>query len=98
MEFSAKLEMDSDVVSPKYECVPYLHMCYENRLLRRLPLTTDAMAQHDHLSRKLNAGQSRTCNDNPLLRWQVSMPALVSDVRSFKAFNPGYPKHYSLFV
>ena len=41
------------------------------RLIRRLPMTTDAQTQHRHLADKVNGGNSKTTNDNPILRWQV---------------------------
>jgi hypothetical protein len=53
---------------------------------------TDTSAQHKRLAKRMDTGLSRTINDNPILRWQVSHPELLSDIRSFKASNPGpYP-------
>ena len=50
---------------------------------------TDTKAQHKKLAKRMDTGLSRTINDNPLLRWQVSHPELLSDIRSFKASNRG---------
>lgn len=60
----------------------------EPRLQRRLPMTTDMNAHTQYLQDKLSSGRSRTGNDNPLLRWQVALPSVVSDARAFKASNP----------
>ncbi len=57
-------------------------------LLRRLPMTEDIIAQHKHITKKMVSGKSRSVNENPLLFWQISMPSLVSDMRSFKNSNP----------
>ena len=57
-------------------------------LLRRLPMTEDIIAQHKHITKKMVSGKSRSVNENPLLFWQISMPSLVSDMRSFKHSNP----------
>jgi hypothetical protein len=57
------------------------------QLQRRLPMTQDAEAQHLHISQKLSSGNSRSGVENPLLRWQVELPALVSDIKAFKAEN-----------
>jgi len=56
-------------------------------LLRRLPMTEDSLAQHKHITKKMISGKSRSVNENPLLFWQISMPSLVSDMRSFKHAN-----------
>jgi hypothetical protein len=53
-------------------------------LLRRVPLTSDAAAQRKHLEAKFTSGKSQSMTDNPLLRWQITHPALISDIRSFK--------------
>jgi hypothetical protein len=57
------------------------------RLQRRLPMTSDALAQHRHLANKLRDGSSRSASENTLLRWQILYPELMSDVRAFKACN-----------
>ena len=57
-------------------------------LLRRLPQTTDAIAQSRRLLEKLSSGQSKSARDNPLLMWQIQQPELISDIRAFKAANP----------
>lgn len=62
--------------------------CHSEPLLqRRLPMTTDMNAHTQYLQEKLTSGRSRTGNENPLLRWQVTLPFVVSDVRAFKAAN-----------
>jgi hypothetical protein len=53
-------------------------------LLRRVPLTSDAAAQRKHLEAKLTSGKSNSVAENPLLRWQVTHPALVADIRAYK--------------
>jgi hypothetical protein len=57
------------------------------RLQRRLPMTSDALAQHRHLANKLRQGSSRSATENTMLRWQILYPELISDVRAFKACN-----------
>ena len=59
----------------------------EPRLQRRLPMTTDMNAHSQYIQDKLTSGKSRSGAENPLLRWQVSLPSVVSDTRSFKAVN-----------
>lgn len=57
------------------------------RLQRRLPMTSDALAQHKHLANKLRQGSSRSASESTMLKWQILYPELISDVRAFKACN-----------
>lgn len=68
------------------------------RLQRRLPTTKDSLAELAYISKKFSSfpksggsnsvGSDSRDNQKSLLRWQVLMPGLVSDMRSFKAENP----------
>ena len=62
------------------------HICTP-KLQRRLPMTSDTLAQHRHLANKLKHGSSRSANDNAMLKWQILCPELVSDIRAFKSCN-----------
>lgn len=50
---------------------------------------TDTSAQHKKLAMRMDNGLSRTINDNPTVRWQISNPEILSDIRVFKFYNPG---------
>ena len=50
---------------------------------------TDTSAQHKKLAKRMDNGLSRTINDNPTVRWQISNPEIIADIRAFKAQNPG---------
>jgi hypothetical protein len=56
-------------------------------LLRRIPLTEDTQALQQHLSQKMYNDTSRTFQANPLLKFQVVLPNLVSHMQSFKQAN-----------
>jgi hypothetical protein len=56
------------------------------KLLRRLPMTMDAIAIHQHMIQKITSGQSSSSKQS-LLRWQILMPSIVSDIKSFKSCN-----------
>ena len=61
-------------------------------LCRRLPLTEDKVAMHEHIARKISNADSRRADNQsqsnyPQLRWQMQIPSLVSDMRAFKAAN-----------
>lgn len=64
------------------------------RLQRRLPMTSDALAQHRHLANKLRLGSSRSASENTMLRWQILYPELISDVRAFKGCNNTVPSSH----
>lgn len=64
------------------------------RLQRRLPMTSDALAQHRHLANKLRLGSSRSATENSMLRWQILYPELISDVRAFKGCNNTVPSSH----
>lgn len=57
------------------------------KLLRRLPMTDDTLAFHQHMEQKIMSGQSNSSKQS-LLRWQILMPVVVSDIKSFKSENP----------
>ena len=57
------------------------------RLQRRLPMTSDSLAQRRHLANKFRKGSSRSANENSMLKWQILYPELVSDIRAFKGCN-----------
>jgi hypothetical protein len=57
------------------------------RVLRRLPVTGDSYFQRLQMSTSVELS-SEDGSPPPLLRWQVSHPAIVADCRAFKAQNP----------
>lgn len=57
------------------------------QLLRRLPVTEDSHLQRLQMSTSIGSSSDED-NPPPLLRWQVSHPAIVADCRAFKAKNP----------
>lgn len=85
---SISTELDLGSAQTKTEQASNLHVVQDLVLQRRLPMTTDMNAHTQYLQDKLTSGKSRTGNDNPLLRWQVALPSVVSDARAFKAANP----------
>ena len=58
-------------------------------LFRRLPLTEDVVAMNKYLSRKVNASNSRSNRAHPTLKAQLQFPSILSDMKAFKAENPG---------
>ena len=68
-------------------------------LCRRLPLTEDKVAIHEHVTRKIsNADVSRSSDQVKYsqLRLQIQIPSLVSDMRAFKEANPTLPSENGL--
>jgi hypothetical protein len=66
------------------------------RLQRRLPMTSDALAQHRHLANKLRQGSSRSATESTMLKWQILYPELISDVRAFKSCNRTVLSSYNI--
>eukprot|EP01036_Dinobryon_divergens_P024347 gene24346-32789_t len=68
-------------------------------LCRRLPLTEDKVAIHEHVTKKIsNADVSRSSDQVQYsqLRLQIQIPSLVSDMRAFKEANPTLPAETGL--
>ena len=61
-------------------------------ILRRMPPTQDSQLQQQFMTESVINNEDKESNDMnadvPLLKWQVSHPAIVADCRSFKALNP----------
>ena len=60
-------------------------------LCRRLPLTEDKVAIHEHVTRKISNADISSSSDQvkySQLRLQIQIPSLVSDMRAFKEANP----------
>ena len=56
------------------------------QVLRRLPMTGDSRLQQLQLFTSIDSGTGES--PPPILKWQVSHPAIVADCRAFKASNP----------
>ena len=61
------------------------------KLMRRMPTTHDSQLQQQFMAETVNSGEKDASVDHPLLKWQVSHPAVVADCRAFKAVNPEAP-------
>jgi hypothetical protein len=60
-------------------------------LFRRIPLTSDIIAMQQHMLKKFTFERTKIdkiIKDHPLIRYQITIPTLLSDICLFKYYNP----------
>lgn len=63
-------------------------------LFRRIPLTSDIIAMQQHMLKKFQFERSKIdsiVNEHPLIKYQITVPTLLSDMALFKYNNPTVP-------
>jgi len=82
LQFACAVKNDASLCPPP---ASYQGSDTPELLLRRLPLTEDGLAQQLFIAAKIKTGST----PNHQVKIKVSYPALLSDMRSYKAKNPG---------
>jgi hypothetical protein len=89
---SPEAEREKDPYHLQHQPSPYISL-NNITLFRRVPLTGDILAMQQHMLKKFQFERSKLdlIKEHPLVKYQITIPTLLSDMALFKYYNPNIP-------